>query len=197
MEKGKGTITNSCHLDGSPKMGFLAVSRCEARKTINSPEKRNNLQPSRDGILSKDSFAASYKNVRRGTSCRQKLRGGYWCKTMDDRYYCCPSGKSESWMEYVWYNFLYPLLWTNAEESPSFHLPWREVYIEKEIETKKHCPPLRTHCPRSYDWYMPPISCDEDEDCHEWEKCCYDVCLEHKICKHVSEEEEGEEEGNI
>lgn len=113
--------------------------------------------------------------VGHAKSCR------YWCKTHDHRYYCCPSGKSESWHGMSWPTFSIPWFWFNFGEShwhPFVHSPW-----EKK-KAKKHCPPLRSHCPRSYDWYDMPTFCDDDEDCHHSsDKCCYDVCLEHKTCK--------------
>ncbi|XP_076167799.1 uncharacterized protein LOC143146923 [Ptiloglossa arizonensis] len=106
----------------------------------------------------------------------------YWCKTSHHRYYCCPTGKHESWMKHAWRSFLYPWLWINVDESPLSYPSWPEIVVtEKETET--HCPPLRSHCPRTYDWYLPPSVCHHDDDCGEWEKCCPDVCLEHKTCK--------------
>ncbi|CAK9811631.1 hypothetical protein ANTPLA_LOCUS7102 [Anthophora plagiata] len=106
----------------------------------------------------------------------------YWCRTIDHRYYCCPSGKEESWPKYIWHSFLYPWLW-RAGESILADTFTSEIIVH-EKETEKHCPPLRTYCPRSYDWYSPPTSCSDDEDCNGREMCCYDVCLEHKTCKH-------------
>ncbi|XP_017763042.1 PREDICTED: uncharacterized protein LOC108552872 [Eufriesea mexicana] len=108
----------------------------------------------------------------------------YWCRTIDHRYYCCPSGEAGNWLKYVWHSFLNPL-WMVAVESPPLELLLPEIFVH-EKETKKYCPPLRIHCPRTYDWYSPsPTSCDDDEDCDKKEKCCYDVCLEHKTCKHI------------
>ncbi|XP_076645012.1 uncharacterized protein LOC143354639 [Halictus rubicundus] len=116
-----------------------------------------------------------------GTVCR------YWCRTSDHRYYCCPSGKQD-WHGHGWHTIFYPWLWIGAaaggvaDQLSPFLSHWPEVSVT-ERETKKHCPPLRTHCPRTYDWYTPPNSCDSDSDCGKSEKCCYDVCLEHKTCK--------------
>ncbi|CAK9800838.1 hypothetical protein ANTQUA_LOCUS2593 [Anthophora quadrimaculata] len=107
----------------------------------------------------------------------------YWCRTIDHRYYCCPSGKAESWPEYIWHSFLYPWLWRTGESILAD--TFESEIIVHEKETTKHCPPSRTYCPRSYDWYSPPTSCSGDEDCNGREKCCYDVCLEHKTCKHA------------
>ncbi|KAK1130690.1 hypothetical protein K0M31_018804 [Melipona bicolor] len=105
----------------------------------------------------------------------------YWCRTIDHRYYCCPSGKAKSWLEYIWHFFLYPLM--IAVEPPLIEFAWPEIYVREE-EPEKHCPPLRAHCARTYDWLSPPpILCNDDKDCDKWEKCCYDICLEHKICK--------------
>ncbi|XP_076761426.1 uncharacterized protein LOC143429636 [Xylocopa sonorina] len=121
--------------------------------------------------------AASSHEKDHGENCR------YWCRTIDHRYYCCPNGKPESVTEYIWHSLLYPWLWTRAVESLPIEPFLPEIFVHKE-EIKKHCPPLRVHCPRSNDWHSsPPISCHDDEDCHGWEMCCYDVCLEHKTCK--------------
>lgn len=108
----------------------------------------------------------------------------YWCRTAHHQYYCCPSGEHDKWIGHDWHAILHPLLWITAAtaELSLFHSDWPEVSVT-ERETEKHCPPLRTHCPRTHDWYMPPISCDADADCDKGEKCCYDVCLEHKTCK--------------
>jgi len=101
----------------------------------------------------------------------------YWCK-MGNKYYCCPSGKSESWLEHSWSSLFYPWLWF---DEPHIEHPWHEMMMK--LPPKKHCPPLRAQCPRTYEWYRPPELCHSDDECHEWEKCCYDVCLEHKTCK--------------
>lgn len=101
----------------------------------------------------------------------------YWCK-LGNRYYCCPSGKSESWSEHGWHSLLFPWFWFGIDDQQD-ESPWHEI-IKKP---KKNCPPLRAHCPRTYDWYKPPVFCESDDHCNDWEKCCYDVCLEHKTCK--------------
>lgn len=106
----------------------------------------------------------------------------YWCKMGHHRYYCCPSGKSDSSSEHSWHSFLFPWFWFGIVGSPVAH-PWQEV----EMKPKKHCPPMRTYCPRMYEWYKPPKFCDSDSECEKEEKCCYDVCLEHKTCKKAEE----------
>ncbi|XP_076231050.1 uncharacterized protein LOC143177134 [Calliopsis andreniformis] len=127
----------------------------------------------------------AYLSSIKGYSIGHEKFCRYWCKTSDDRYYCCPTGKKEGWMEYAWHSFLYPWLWISTNEPPIFYPWWSEVFIEdKDKETTKQCPPLRTECPRSYDWYLPPVLCHHDKDCDQSEKCCHDVCLEHKTCKH-------------
>jgi len=103
----------------------------------------------------------------------------YWCKS-HQRYYCCPSGKNDSSSEHSWRSFFFPWFWFGIIESHMEH-PWHEV----EMKPEKQCPPLRPHCPRTYEWYKPPKFCDSDHECEEWEKCCYDVCLEHKTCKNA------------
>ncbi|KOX75805.1 hypothetical protein WN51_12593 [Melipona quadrifasciata] len=90
----------------------------------------------------------------------------YWCRTIDHRYYCCPSGKAKSWLEYIWHFFLYSLM--IAAEPPLIEFAWPEIYVR---EDEKHCPPLRAHCARTYDWLLPPpILCNDDKDCDKWEK---------------------------
>ncbi|KAL2742563.1 crustin 4 [Vespula maculifrons] len=116
----------------------------------------------------------TYYYVGETKSCR------YWCRTHDLRYYCCHNGKSETWKDIMWPSFSIPWFWFNFGEShwhPLVHPSW-----EKKMKMK-HCPPLRSHCPRSYDWYDLPMLCDDDDQCQNKEKCCYDVCLEHKTCK--------------
>ncbi|XP_033348247.1 uncharacterized protein LOC117232746 [Bombus vosnesenskii] len=173
----------------------------------------DNLQVFREGTLSKRRSSDTYKDVHCGIPFRQKSEFKmfrlivifclivhvcateahwkgyrplcrYWCRTIDHQYYCCPSGKAESWAEYIWYSFLHPWLLMITVEFAPIDTFWPENVHEEE--TGEHCPPLRTHCLRTYDWYsLPPTSCHGDEDCDKWEKCCYDVCLEHKTCKHA------------
>lgn len=102
----------------------------------------------------------------------------YWCKTGNHHYYCCPSGKSESWSEHSWHSFFFPWFWPGIDE-PHVEHPWHEMITR--WASKKHCPPLRPHCPRTYEW--PPELCHSDDECDKGQKCCYDVCLEHKTCK--------------
>lgn len=105
----------------------------------------------------------------------------YWCKSQSS-YYCCPTGKPEHiekpatmpiipWPSIFWPSFIgSPIgLWHG--------------HHQHESTPKKKCPPLRSTCSRSLDWYGPPNLCNSDEDCGSWDKCCYDVCLEHKTCK--------------
>ncbi|CAL1673474.1 unnamed protein product [Lasius platythorax] len=105
----------------------------------------------------------------------------YWCKMGHHRYYCCPNGKNDSSSEHSWHSFLFPWFWFGIVGSHAEH-PWHEVEKMK-WKPKKQCPPLRPQCPRMYEWYKPPKYCDSDHECEEGEKCCYDVCLEHKTCK--------------
>lgn len=102
----------------------------------------------------------------------------YWCR-MDNRYYCCPSGKPDFLSEHGWHAFFFPWFWFGIEE-PHVEHPWHDTMKFKQ---KKHCPPLRAECPRNYEWYKPPEFCESDHECNESEKCCYDVCLDHKTCK--------------
>lgn len=102
----------------------------------------------------------------------------YWCKMDNHRYYCCPSGKADFWLEHGWHTFFFPWFWFGIKE-PHVEYPWQEMKPEK------HCPPVRAHCPRSYEWYKPPEFCESNHECNELEKCCYDVCLDHKTCKEV------------
>ncbi|KAL6254337.1 hypothetical protein P5V15_014386 [Pogonomyrmex californicus] len=107
----------------------------------------------------------------------------YWCRMNDHRYYCCPSGKSDSSSRYDWHSFFFPWLWLGITTEPRVERPWYELMIK--WKPKKHCPPLRAYCPRIYEWYKPPDPCNDDHECEEWQKCCYDVCLEHKTCKNA------------
>lgn len=47
------------------------------------------------------------------------------------------------------------------------------------------CPPVRPTCP-SVRSDLPPTPCTNDAYCPGTDKCCYDVCLEHRTCKPVS-----------
>ncbi|KAI4496994.1 hypothetical protein M0802_007942 [Mischocyttarus mexicanus] len=135
----------------------------------------NNMLPD-DGILKIVLFLLiGCYYVGETKSCR------YWCRTQDLRYYCCNNGKNEMWKEPMWPFFPMPWFWFNFGETywpHSTHSSW-----EMKKKMMKRCPPLRSHCSRSYDWYDAPMLCDDDDQCLSKEKCCYDVCLEHKTCK--------------
>ena len=116
----------------------------------------------------------------RSSSCK------YWCKEDNNRrahYYCCPSGKPDAstrLSESMWPIMMSPLFWIGLiSTSSAIH------QIQTPMVIKKTCPPIRTVCPRSHEWNEPPQLCEHDSDCPgwSWEKCCYDVCLEHKVCK--------------
>ncbi|KAL0107044.1 hypothetical protein PUN28_015536 [Cardiocondyla obscurior] len=117
-------------------------------------------------------FTEAYTN-----SCK------YWCKMRDHQYYCCPNGESDTSAFESKYNWYFHLPWFRFVIGVESHIeePWHESMTM--WKPKKHCPPLRAQCPRSHEWYKPPKHCDADHECEENEKCCFDVCLEHKTCK--------------
>ncbi|XP_066968457.1 elastin-like [Macrobrachium rosenbergii] len=46
-----------------------------------------------------------------------------------------------------------------------------------------YCPPVRPACPPTR-FGGPPITCAHDNDCASFsDKCCFDTCLEHHVCK--------------
>ncbi|XP_047501583.1 mesocentin-like [Penaeus chinensis] len=57
------------------------------------------------------------------------------------------------------------------------HRPTKE-----EILNIGECPPIRSFCPRAGQ-YAVPLVCSNDGVCASSDKCCYDACLETKICK--------------
>ncbi|KAL7295564.1 hypothetical protein TKK_0011204 [Trichogramma kaykai] len=130
----------------------------------------------------------------------------YWCKE-GKQYYCCPSGKKKKsmwswsleemmddswlWTTTPWISYLLPVIFQRsswAPAKPMHHPPLEHAVAEEEEvveeEVKKSCPEIRPSCPRSiYEWSKPK-PCDGDDECDgHLEKCCYDVCLEHKSCK--------------
>lgn len=109
----------------------------------------------------------------------------YWCRAEHDRtYYCCPSGRIETWKTEtgnMWPMISSPTFWIGIIGS-SIGMASHKPHAEPPAK-KTHCPPVRWSCPRSTDWYDPPIHCDHDEECGHEEKCCYDICLEHRVCK--------------
>jgi hypothetical protein len=117
----------------------------------------------------------------------------YWCRD-GKTYYCCSNGRKSneilSWVmeelfnlhDYFWFlanpwpiifQRALPFSWSSHDYSPSDHVQ----------ETEGTCPEIRPFCPRSNDWEQPPIRCDTDNECYHMQKCCYDVCLDHKTCK--------------
>lgn len=111
----------------------------------------------------------------------------YWCQTHEDHYYCCPSGHPEEWKtddKISLMNF-----WVHIIDSIiNWHSSKHEVQHESEHHassshaSKFHCPPVRSICPRVWS-ADPPKLCHFDKTCEYWEKCCYDICLDKKVCK--------------
>ncbi|CAG5093723.1 Protein of unknown function [Cotesia congregata] len=111
-----------------------------------------------------------------GKPCR------YWCKTQKNSFYCCPEGQPiddqvednefESWPNS-------PVFFVAILKSFGWNVPF---HVNKKIINKK-CPPLRHYCPRSFFWSDPPELCEHDNNCDTNSKCCYDICLEDKVCK--------------
>lgn len=109
----------------------------------------------------------------------------YWCKTSRESFYCCPDGNNEDmkitkWNEHS--NWPFGIFLLNIFAS-TMGFPYDH---DKALTEVKHCPPQRSHCPRSsWDW-DPPKYCDKHKDCyHSNEACCYDVCIDHRVCKLV------------
>ncbi|XP_015112698.1 uncharacterized protein LOC107038232 [Diachasma alloeum] len=109
----------------------------------------------------------------------------YWCKVHEDHYYCCPSGhpehskSEEKWASAnFWAHIIGFLVDCTSHKHKEHHASWS---LEPETP-KSRCPPARSVCPRSWN-FDPPKLCDSDKACGPWEKCCYDICLDHKACK--------------
>ncbi|KAJ8679252.1 hypothetical protein QAD02_015039 [Eretmocerus hayati] len=92
---------------------------------------------------------------------------------------------SNSWMQY-----LLPVIFKRSQ--PSFTTTpettsdpgWEEGEdASSPTAVTGGCPKIRPSCPRGSSWLKPPASCGEDGDCSSGEKCCFDVCLDHKTCK--------------
>jgi len=49
------------------------------------------------------------------------------------------------------------------------------------------CPTPRPSCPPTRLFGQGPRDCRLDVDCGQWEKCCYDTCLQKKVCKPPSQ----------
>ncbi|OXU18772.1 hypothetical protein TSAR_013380 [Trichomalopsis sarcophagae] len=118
----------------------------------------------------------------------------YWCKEDRPKYFCCPSGKtikknmfhwvmgelfdlhddpwtsiSNNWIYYLW-----PIVFPRSSSSHDWNTP------PPTSELEGRCPDLRPQCPRDSD---PPTLCNEDDECGEGFKCCFDVCLDRKTCQ--------------
>lgn len=113
----------------------------------------------------------------------------YWCKTTHDQFYCCPDGHQRQlhqFKESPWPFISDPSFWMGVLGGGvgwnyfGSHLRKPEESIHRQI---KHCPPLRAGCPRNFDLSLSPEFCDNDYYCGVAEKCCYDVCIERKVCK--------------
>lgn len=113
-----------------------------------------------------------------GRPCR------YWCRTKVNSFYCCPSGRpaDDQADEYnSWPN--YPVFFMGVFKSFEWHLPFFELGHSSHENNIKKCPPTRDNCPRSFYWSDSPEICGQDGHCGSDEKCCYDICIEEKICK--------------
>ncbi|CAL4157250.1 unnamed protein product [Meganyctiphanes norvegica] len=54
------------------------------------------------------------------------------------------------------------------------------VFPNPSYDKSGRCPPIRSECPSVR---FGPVTCLEDAQCPAQDKCCYDTCLEHKVCK--------------
>ncbi|XP_043211017.1 uncharacterized protein LOC122375583 [Amphibalanus amphitrite] len=45
------------------------------------------------------------------------------------------------------------------------------------------CPPPRPYCVTSRNFASPPTECAGDHECSAVDRCCFDTCLEHRVCK--------------
>ena len=45
------------------------------------------------------------------------------------------------------------------------------------------CPPPRSYCVTTRNFASPPTECAGDHECSGLDRCCYDTCLEHRVCK--------------
>ena len=73
----------------------------------------------------------------------------------------------------AWFNILIPFF--------HYYILGMDTHIKVP---ENNCPPIRDSCPKTYDWYDKPQNCEKDEDCNTFrDKCCFDVCLDQKVCK--------------
>ena len=45
------------------------------------------------------------------------------------------------------------------------------------------CPKIRTVCPKKI--FGPPVICNDDYECAGTDKCCYDRCIQDRVCKPI------------
>ena len=45
------------------------------------------------------------------------------------------------------------------------------------------CPPPQPYCVTQRNYASPPTECVSDHECSGVDRCCYDTCLEHRVCK--------------
>ena len=71
--------------------------------------------------------------------------------------------------------------------------PENEIYCCEKVEKPQansgkpgKCPSIRYNCTRLNKLTIKPFLCSSDMVCHGKEKCCYDRCLKHHICKPVA-----------
>jgi len=61
---------------------------------------------------------------------------------------------------------------------------WGGKYVCCDERPGAVCPPVRASCPRFGPTYQPPTCCFVDSQCERpADKCCFDQCLKHKVCK--------------
>lgn len=110
----------------------------------------------------------------------------YWCKFGENEFYCCPTGNPEKLITESWSLISSPMFWIEILEHtmswPQFHL--HSSSSNDNTSTKnKYCPPIRSICSRKFDWEYALQLCHTDMDCDIKEKCCFDICIDNKVCK--------------
>ncbi|CAL4159464.1 unnamed protein product, partial [Meganyctiphanes norvegica] len=72
--------------------------------------------------------------------------------------------------------------WCRTPQGQAYCCEEANQPLQAAVLKQGYCPPVRPQCPPTRG-FLPPRQCSSDGGCAGYDKCCFDVCLQHHTCK--------------
>merc|ERR1712212_684242 len=72
--------------------------------------------------------------------------------------------------------------WNRTPQGQAYCAEGANEPLTAAITKQGQCPPVRPSCPPTRN-FGPPRTCSSDGACPNFDKCCFDTCLQHHTCK--------------